>query len=64
MKIFSSQTHIHAVYSESVFKEDFYTSGSSGLKVRFKLSPCFRMQSVQCSIMKWFSKGASGNSFN
>lgn len=48
----------------SVFKEDFYTLGSSGLKVRFKLSPCFEMQSVQCSIMKWFSRGACGNSFN
>lgn len=41
-----------------------HTSGSLGLKVRFKLSPCFTMQSVQCRVMKWFSKGACGNSFN
>lgn len=34
------------------------TPGRPGLKVRFKPSPCFTMQSVQCCVMKWFSKGA------
>ena len=53
---------IHGVFSKKGFLP--HTSGSLGLKVRFKLSPCFTTQSVQCCVMKWFSKGARGNSFN